>query len=68
MKKHNIKTLVNEEQDQLCWECKKACTECLWSKYYIPIKGWTAEQTVVKDPEGDFTSYYIRSCPEFVKG
>lgn len=53
---------------QLCWVCKKATGKCLWSKSYKPIPGWKAKATIVKDSEGDFSSYRIISCPEFVEG
>lgn len=53
---------------QLCWMCKMATGGCSWSKSYKPIPGWKAKATIVKDSEGDFSSYRIISCPEFVDG
>lgn len=56
-----------EENGQLCWKCKNACGGCDWSKYFKPVKGWTAQPTIVKDSMGDFLSYKITKCPEFIK-
>jgi hypothetical protein len=56
-----------EETEQLCWRCKNACGGCNWSRFLMPIDGWIAESTIVKDSSGDFSSYRIRKCPEFIK-
>ena len=56
-----------EETGQLCWRCAKACGGCNWSRHLEPIDGWVAEITVVKDSMGDFQSYSIKKCPEFVR-
>ena len=57
-----------EENEQLCWRCKNACGGCSWSKELLPVKGWKAESTIIKDSMGDFESYKIKRCPEFVRG
>lgn len=57
-----------EQEGQLCYICGNACGKCLWSKSFIPISGWDAQQTVVRDSEGDFSSYKIKACPEFIRG
>ena len=57
-----------EKRWQLCCTCKNACGGCLWSRYFIPIPGWDAEPTIVKDSEGDFASYKIHKCPEYIRG
>ena len=56
-----------EEDEQPCWRCKKACGGCGWSKCFIPVKGWDATFTIIKDSEGEITSYKIHKCPEFIK-
>lgn len=56
------------EYGQLCWQCKNVYCRCSWTRYSIPVGGWTAEYTIVKDSNGDFSSYKIKSCPEFIKG
>ena len=57
---------------QPCWTCKKACGGCSWSANYIPIPGWVAEPTIIKnslgDGKGDLRSYKIISCPEYKEG
>ena len=57
-----------EDRWQLCCTCKKACGGCLWSKYFLPLIGWDAEPTIIKDSEGDFSSYRIHKCPEYIRG
>ena len=56
------------EYGQPCWNCAKACGGCLWSDEDLPVVGWIAEKTMVKDEEGQFSSYNIKKCPEFVRG
>lgn len=55
------------EFGQLCWQCKKAYCRCSWTRYSVPVKDWTADRTVVKDTNGDFMSYKIKKCPEFIR-
>lgn len=57
-----------EENWQPCCTCKNACWGCSWSKYFVPVVGWVAELTTVKDSEGDFSSYKIHKCPEYIRG
>lgn len=57
---------LREEKEQLCWRCQKACGACNWSKHLLPIEGWEATEVVIKDFMGDFTSYKIKKCPEFI--
>jgi hypothetical protein len=68
----------------LCWCCAKATTGgCSWSAHFIPVKGWEATPTIIKegtllkkDENGKVTrdttqrlshSYKVHSCPEFIK-
>ena len=57
-----------EEDGQLCWLCKNACSGCVWTKRFKPISGWVAEPTVIKNDTGDTSSYSIKRCPEFIRG
>ena len=53
---------------QLCWQCKNACGGCRWSDDLIPVDGWTATPTIVRDSGADsFKSYKITHCPLFEK-
>ena len=56
------------EGEQLCWKCGNACGGCNWSDFLKPVKGWDAEPTIVKDSAGEFSSYKIKKCPEFIRG
>ena len=66
--KHNMAVDRREEYGQLCWRCAKACGGCAWSDSDLPVFGWDAEPTIVKDSQGDYTSYRIKKCPEFIYG
>ena len=55
-----------KEAEQLCCSCKNACGGCNWSKYFLPVAGWDAIPTIVKDIEGDIDSYKISGCPEYI--
>ena len=57
-----------EEKWQLCFTCKNVCDGCVWSKYFLPVAGWEAEPTIVKDSGGDFSSYKIHKCPKYIRG
>lgn len=51
----------------LCWQCAKACGKCSWSGgKFVPIDGWEAKPTYIKDQEGVIRSFLITACPEFV--
>ena len=50
-------------EETLCWFCRN-CTRCSWADG-IPVKGWTATPTVVRDFNGDFNSYLVEKCPLF---
>lgn len=54
------------EKETLCWGCKNAICGCSWADDSVPVKGWNAEKTIVKDNEGDFESYCVKACPEYV--
>ncbi len=74
-KKYCCKTCAREaakrrqmENEQLCCSCENAYCRCSWTRYLIPVDGWTAERTIVKDSGGDFSSYKIKKCPKFIRG
>lgn len=56
----------------LCWDCARSVgprsNRCSWANDFEPVKGWTAELTVVHAGNaGETTSYYVSRCPEFVR-
>lgn len=55
-----------QEREQLCCSCKNACGGCNWSRHFLPVAGWDAVPTIVKDREGDINSYKISGCPEYI--
>lgn len=49
----------------LCWRCQKATGNCDWSRFFRPVKGWEAEETLIQNDQQK--SYLVIRCPEFVK-
>lgn len=58
-----MKRGFSKKQETICWGCKN-CTRCSWADG-IPVKGWTATKTIVRDHCGDFESYLVTDCPQF---
>lgn len=59
----------------LCWKCANATDgrKCPWVAFGTPVKGWTADKTVITYQ--DYTqgtvqqhSYKVHECPLFVPG
>lgn len=58
-----------EENEQLCYKCRYAIGGCHWSDKFLPVKGWDAEPTIIKDNIiGDIPSFKIKHCPQFAWG
>ena len=64
--------------DTLCWNCINAVPNtqkghgCDWSRRLIPVRGWTAESTTLrnyaaKEPR-DVPNYRVIACPDFMEG
>ena len=66
----------------LCWCCAKATTGgCSWSANFIPVEGWEATPTVIKegstlhiDENNNIVdkprishSFKVHKCPEFIE-
>ncbi len=66
----------------LCWCCEKYAGGCNWSDHFLPVEGWEATPTVIKEGINTYTrvhsgqievtqrishSYKVHSCPEFVQ-
>lgn len=62
----------NRQSKQLCWRCSLATGGCPWSAAFRPVKGWTAEKTVIREKVGreivPVASYKITACPLFREG
>ena len=57
-----------EDEQTLCWRCANF-TKCSWS-LGVPVEGWTAEPTEIRDRIGTtyervIKSYLVRDCPRF---
>ena len=63
--RHEFRRLRQMEDKQPCWSCKNACGSCSWSRNFIPVKGWVAERTTIRDSEGDISTYKIIFCPKY---
>ena len=63
------------QKGTLCWRCKNSVPDvygrrgCNWSRYKLPVEGWTAKETRLRTlPDTYVTSYHVYSCPEFSEG
>lgn len=58
-----MKDCFVKEQETLCWQCANY-SRCSWADG-IPVKGWEATPTIVRDFDGDFSSFLVTKCPLF---
>jgi len=47
----------------LCIMCQNYCAKCAWSKYFMPVEGWTAIETYKKN--GELNRAWVGWCPLF---
>lgn len=52
----------------LCWKCSNAVGRCSWSQGFVPVEGWTAEETARECNGNIVASYTVLKCPQFIKG
>lgn len=58
----------------ICFDCvnavptKDGTRGCNWSRYFRPVKGWTATKAPFKAAYTHTWTYHITECPEFEKG
>lgn len=57
------KRCFEKDEETLCWQCANY-SRCSWADG-VPVEGWEATPTVVRDYDGDFKSYLVRKCPLF---
>jgi len=52
----------------LCWKCANACGDCSWSNHWehLPVPGWKAVPTEMRNDFRVAVSYIVTECPEFV--
>ena len=51
----------------ICWDCMNANGRCSWSQRLEPVKGWTAEPTIIRYAGKIDSSYAVKACPMFIK-
>ena len=58
----------NPQERTICLDCLNATNPdvCPWANDLTPVPGWDAQPTVVGNVYS-FTSYFVRSCPLFVR-
>lgn len=63
------------KSDTICWDCQNAVPDkcghgCSWSRKLIPVDGWTAKGTRIRqkgvNAQGYCGSYIVIRCPQFV--
>lgn len=64
---------ITNNTPTLCWRCKNAVpgpeTGCSWSRGFIPVQGWTAQETKIRVVGGGtIDSFLVLECPEFMEG
>lgn len=50
-------------KNSLCEECFNF--NCSWHLNFVPVKGWSAKPTILKDHQKTMSSYRVERCPEF---
>ena len=60
-------TYNRKPKNQPCWTCANACGGCVWSKYGIPVPGWTASKNRIPENGAFADTYRIYDCPLYKK-
>lgn len=47
----------------LCIMCRNCCGKCAWSKWFLPVDGWTATETYKTN--GELNRAWVGWCPQF---
>lgn len=71
MKRHKSKRQndVINRPETLCWRCAKSVNMgCSWSKSFLPVDGWTAEENHIRRNGIGGKDYRVIECPEFERG
>ena len=59
-----------KKKETLCWTCQKATCGCSWSRSFIPVEGWKAEETKISGVNTSpviTKSYRVIECPEYIE-
>lgn len=59
----------SNSSNSICWKCKKATGgyDCSWANEFLPVQGWDAEKTELKNYNGIIESYEVFKCPLFLE-
>lgn len=53
----------------LCWRCQNAVPSethgCSWSEDFLPIDGWRADHSFMRDKGMIVDTYTVYDCPQF---
>lgn len=63
-KRHSA--IIKHQRQTLCWKCKRL--DCSWMRNLIPVPGWTAEPSQIKNQNSNvrsLKSYFVKACPLF---
>lgn len=52
--------------ETLCMSCVRDICECPWKRDRIPVKGWQAQKTVVKNENVQRKSFRVINCPLYM--
>lgn len=52
-------------KETLCWNCKKTCGGCSWTRSFAPVENWKAIRTKLKIQDERIDSFVVLECPEF---
>lgn len=56
----------NDKGQSLCWKCKNCYSGCSWSRSFVPVKDWDAEEFYRTNGEGQVVvTYLVKDCPKF---
>lgn len=58
------------KQHTLCETCSNSCGNCSWSARFVPVEGWTAKPTLVRNSsvkDSVIESFEVSECPLFAE-
>lgn len=70
MSETNGNQYVGRRKHTKCWDCAKATGGCSWSDHLIPVQGWAAVPTELKNSKMSVVedgSYIVIDCPLFIR-
>lgn len=62
-----------KKSDSICWNCKRNCGGCSWSRDFKPVTDWTATKKTYRVisnkryPPIIYDSYTVTNCPYYIQ-